>query len=99
MIKRNEPARQPTEPARQPPETPRQHKEPPRQQKEPARQPTEPARQHAEAAGQRGCALRELRLGGNARLSTADADALAKLGESAPERASGPLRLKLQIAG
>ena len=53
----------------------------------------------AEAAGQRGCALRELRLGGNARLSTADADALAKLGESDPERASGPLRLKLQIAG
>ena len=53
----------------------------------------------AEAASQHGCALHELRLGGNARLSTADVASLAKLGEPDPERRSGQLRLKLQMAG
>ena len=53
----------------------------------------------AEAASQHGCALHELRLGGNARLSTADVASLAKLGEPNPERTSGQLRLKLQMAG
>jgi len=53
----------------------------------------------AEAASQHGCALHELRLGGNARLSTADAASLAKLGEPNPERTRGELGLKLKMAG